>query len=116
ISIALINNTIRLSIYAKRFLIRSMQLVGATEGFIRKPFVIKGVVQGLLGAMVAIFLLSALLYVAVQAIPELSQLQDVVALGVLFLVVLLSGMLLTGLSTFFAIRKYLKIRTDKLFV
>lgn len=116
ISIALINNTIRLSIYAKRFLIRSMQLVGATEGFIRKPFIIKGVVQGLLGALLAICLLSALLYVAVQAIPELSQLQDVAALGVLFLIVLLSGMLLTGLSTFFAIRKYLKIRTDKLFV
>ncbi len=116
IAIALINNTIRLSVYAKRFLIRSMQLVGATEGFIRRPFVITGIVQGLIGAVFASLLLSLMLYVGLRSIPEMAQLQDYTLLGVLFAVLLLLGMLLTGVSTFFALRKFLRSSTDKLFV
>ncbi len=116
IAIALINNTIRLSVYANRFLIRSMQLVGATEGFIRRPFVITGIVQGLIGAVFASLLLSLMLYVGLRSIPEMAQLQDYTLLGVLFAVLLLLGMLLTGVSTFFALRKFLRSSTDKLFV
>lgn len=116
IAIALINNTIRLSVYAKRFLIRSMQLVGATEGFIRRPFVITGIVQGLIGAVFASLLLSLMLYVGLQSIPEMAQLQDYTLLGILFAFLLLLGMLLTGVSTFFALRKFLRSSTDKLFV
>ncbi|HPE43621.1 MAG TPA: permease-like cell division protein FtsX, partial [Bacteroidales bacterium] len=76
IAIALINNTIRLSVYAKRFLVKSMQLVGATESFIRRPFVWSGILQGVLGAFLAIVLLNLVLYVAVNNLPELLLLQD----------------------------------------
>ncbi len=116
ISVALINNTIRLSIYARRFLIRSMQLVGATEGFIRKPFVVTGLIQGLIGGLISLVLLSGMLYLAVKGIPELSQLQDIKSIGLLYAFILITGMLLTGMSTYFAMRKYLRIKTDKLFV
>lgn len=116
ISVALINNTIRLSIYARRFLIRSMQLVGATEGFIRKPFVVTGLIQGLIGGLISLVLLSGMLYLAVKGIPELSQLQDIKLIGLLYAFILITGMLLTGMSTYFAMRKYLRIKTDKLFV
>lgn len=116
IAIALINNTIRLSVYSKRFLIRSMQLVGATEGFIRRPFIFTGIVQGLIGAVFASLLLSLMLYVGLSSIPEMVQLQDYTLLGILFAFLLLLGMLLTGVSTFFALRKFLRSSTDKLFV
>lgn len=116
ISVALINNTIRLSIYARRFLIRSMQLVGATEGFIRKPFVVTGLIQGLIGGLISLVLLSGMLYLAVKGIPELSQLQDIKSIGLLYAFILITGMSLTGISTYFAMRKYLRIKTDKLFV
>lgn len=115
ISMALINNTIRLTVYAHRFLIRSMQLVGATEAFISKPFVWKAILQGLIGGLAALMLLSLLLLVAVNSIPELLQLQDLRLLGILYVAVLCLGMLLTGLSTHFALRKYLRATTEKLF-
>lgn len=116
IAFALINNTIRLTVYAKRFLIRSMQLVGATEGFIRKPFVFTGMVQGLIGAVLALLLLSLMLYISLQSLPELVQLQDYTMIGILFASLLILGMLLTGVSTYFALRKFLRATTDKLFV
>lgn len=116
IAIALINNTIRLSVYSKRFIIRSMQLVGATENFIRKPFIIAGLIQGFLGSLLALVLLGGVLYVSIENIPELMLLQDVHATLLLFGSVSLTGMLLTAVSTYFALNKYLRIRTDKLFV
>lgn len=116
IAIALINNTIRLTVYARRFLIRSMQLVGATEGFIRKPFIITAMIQGFIGAVFSLLLLSGMLYLALQSIPELEQLQDSTMIAFLYGSILLLGILLTGFSTFFALRKYLRTRTDKLFV
>lgn len=116
IAIALINNTIRLSVYSKRFIIRSMQLVGATENFIRKPFIIAGLIQGFLGSLLALVLLGGVLYVSIENIPELMLLQDIHATLLLFGSVSLTGMLLTAVSTYFALNKYLRIRTDKLFV
>lgn len=115
IAVALINNTIRLSVYSKRFLIRSMQLVGATAGFIRRPFVWSGIWQGIVGAVLAILLLTALLYAAIENIPELVLLQDVKLVVALYVIVMLLGIVISGISTHLAIGKYLNAKTDKLF-
>jgi cell division transport system permease protein len=115
ISIALINNTIRLSIYSKRFLIKSMQLVGATKGFIRRPFVIKGIMQGIYAGIISVALLVGLLYLAQREIPELLFLQDEQLIAILFGFVILLGILISWLSTFLAVRKYLRLKTDDLY-
>ncbi len=115
IAFALINNTIRLSVFSKRFLIKSMQLVGATQSFIRKPFVIKGIIQGIIGAVIAIGLLIFTLYTAQQQIPELQAFQDINLLFALFALVIFLGIIISWISTFFAVKKYLKIKTDYLY-
>ena len=115
IAFALINNTIRLSVYSKRFLIRSMQLVGATESFIRRPFLWRGLFQGFIGALLSLLLLTGLLYLALQNIPELAMLQEMEAVLIFYGLIVLAGMAISGISTYFAIGKYLKIKTDKLF-
>jgi cell division transport system permease protein len=115
IAIALINNTIRLSVYSKRFLIRTMQLIGATESFIRKPFLFRGVVQGMVGAMVAIILLVFTLYFAQKEVPELRELQDAALFIKLFIFVTFMGIVISWISTYLAVRKYLRIQTDYLY-
>ncbi len=115
ISIALINNTIRLSVYSKRFIIRSMRLVGATQGFIRKPFIYTGIVQGLYSAFIAIIFLCGIIYFAQQELPELIEFQDFEIFASLFGLVIICGMIISSTSTFFAIRKYLKMKTDDLY-
>ncbi len=116
IAFALINNTIRLSVFSRRFLIKSMQLVGATQAFIRRPFIIKGMIQGLIGAGLAIALLIATLVAGRQQIPELLIFQDNRMLLTLFAAVLLLGLLISWVSTYFAVRKYLKVKTDHLYL
>ena len=115
ISFSLINNTIRLSVFARRFLIKSMQLVGATQSFIRRPFVTQGVVPGMAGSMVAIVLLMLTLYFSQKSIPELIDFQDVVLYLLLFGGVMLIGIIISWISTWFAVKKYLKIKTDSLY-
>jgi cell division transport system permease protein len=115
ISIALINNTIRLSVYSKRFIIRSMQLVGATQSFIRKPFLIKSLVHGLLSALIAIVLLAVVLYFSRKALPELVDMQDIDMFLSLFGIVTVLGLIITGFSTLFAVRKFLRISQDRLY-
>lgn len=115
ISVALINNTIRLSVYSKRFIIRSMQLVGATQNFIRKPFLIKSLVHGFISALIAIFLLGLVLYFSRKALPELVDMQDIDMFLSLFAIVTVLGLLITGISTLFAVRKFLRIRQDRLY-
>ncbi len=115
IAIALINNTIRLSIYSKRFIIRSMQLVGATHRFIRRPFIIKGIIQGIIGALIAILILMGIIYVSQQQFPDLINLEDINIFLTLFGLVILLGVLISWLSNFFAVRKYIKIKTDNLY-
>ncbi len=115
IAVALINNTIRLSVYSKRFLIRSMQLVGATRGFIRRPFIYKGIFQGIYSAFLAILILVGIIYVSVKELPELLELQDINLFIILFSSIILCGILISWLSTFFAIHKYLRMRTDDLY-
>lgn len=114
-AIALINNTIRLALYSKRFLIKSMQLVGATQGFIRRPFIGTGIVHGLYGAMIANVLLGIILYFAQQQLPELFSVQDIKFFGTLFLAVIVLGILISWLSTYFAVRKYLKLKLENLY-
>jgi cell division transport system permease protein len=115
IAMALINNTIRLSVYSKRFIIRTMKLVGATRGFIGRPFIIRGVMQGLYSAILAIILLSTILYFLMQQIPELVSLYDINIYLAVFGLVLVTGMFLAWVSTFFAVRKYLKMKEDDLY-
>lgn len=115
ISLALINNTIRLSLYARRMLIRSMQLVGATQGFIRKPFLIKGIMNGFYGAVIANLLLFGLLYFAQTRIPELFSLQDIQLILTLMGSVVVIGVLISVISTFFAVNKYLRKSSAELY-
>lgn len=115
ISIALINNSIRLAIYSKRFIIRTMQLVGATQSFIRRPFVFRGVRHGIYGAVVAILLLIGIIYWAQQEIPELIVLQDVDLFVTLFAFVIFLGIFITWICTYLAVRKYLRLKTDDLY-
>ncbi len=115
IAVALINNTIRLSIYSRRFTIRTMQLVGATEMFIIKPFIAIGFVQGLVSAFIAMALLHGILIAAQQSIPELMLLSSREMLIYLNVFILVSGLLITGLSTLFAVEKYLRMKTDAMY-
>ncbi len=115
IAIALINNTIRLAIYSQRFIIKSMQLVGATQAFIRKPFLNYGMLHGLVGAFIAIGLLILTLYLAQREIPELALLNDWPAFGLVFLGVIALGVLISVISTYFAVSKYLKLRSNELY-
>ncbi|MGM0573680.1 MAG: cell division protein FtsX [Bacteroidota bacterium] len=116
IAFALINNTIRLSVFSKRFLIKSMQLIGATKSFIRRPFILKGIIQGIIGAAITIVLLIATLYFGQKQIPELAMFYDVRMLLTLFGAILLLGIIISWLSTYFAVKKYLKINTDHLYL
>ncbi|MCX6273145.1 MAG: permease-like cell division protein FtsX [Bacteroidetes bacterium] len=115
VSIALINNTIRLAVYSKRFLIKTMQLVGATENFIRWPFLKRGIGHGFIGALAALVLLAGIMYLAQKQLPELLNLQDVKLYFTLFGFVTLLGIIISTISTFFAVRKYLRIRTEYLY-
>ena len=116
IAITLIRNTIRLIIYSKRFLVRSMQLVGATPAYIRRPFIRSGILQGFFGALLADILLALLLYGMTQRLPELTFVQDYTILIGIFVGIIALGILLGGLSTRIALRKYLHADVDRLYV
>ena len=115
IAITLIRNTIRLSIYSKRFLVRSMQLVGATPAYIRRPFIRSGITQGFFGALIADAFLALLLYGLYQRLPELTLVQDYTIIICIFGGIIVLGILLGGLSTRSALRKYLNADVDKLY-
>ena len=114
IALAIINNTIRLNIYSKRFIIKTMQLVGATQGFIRRPFVLKGIKHGVYGSVIAIALLIGFLYILQKQMPELAELQDPNVLVILFGLVILLGIIISWISTSMAVRKYLRLKSDEL--
>jgi len=115
IAVALINNTIRLAIYSQRFLIKSMQMVGATKGFIRRPFLGYGILHGLLGGLIAIILLLVTLYFAQQQIPEIVILRNYFEFALIFLGVICLGIIISGASTYFAVSKYLRLRINDLY-
>jgi cell division transport system permease protein len=115
IAITLIDSTIRLSMYSNRFLIRSMQLVGATRQFVTWPFVKRGLYNGIIAAVISIFFLMLLLNFAIRQVPELGLLSDWKFTLFLFLFMLLAGILFSYVSTRLAVRKYLRMPLDDLY-
>lgn len=115
IAVLLINSSLRLSIHSNRFIIKTMQMVGATKAFIRKPFVIRSVKLGMLGAGLAIIALIALLLYVETNFPGLGILEDKFLIGLVLLAVFGLGVLITWVSTHFATQRFLNLRTDDLY-
>ena len=115
ISFALLNNTIRLMIYSKRFIINTMKLVGAKRNFIRKPFLITGALQGFFSSLIAITILGIIVYFMNNQVGEMLNLIDISTLGLLFLLVMAMGVLLSLISTYFSINKYLRLKSANLY-
>ncbi|HPJ60169.1 MAG TPA: permease-like cell division protein FtsX [Bacteroidales bacterium] len=115
IALTIINNTIRLSVYSKRFLIRTMQLVGATRAFIRKPFLLQGALHGFLAAIVAMTLLTGLLYLIEKEFFMMFTFENTNLFILLGAVIIFTGVLINVISTFFSVNKYLSISEDKLY-
>lgn len=115
IAVLLINSSIRLSIYSKRFIIKTMQMVGATKSFIRKPFIWTNIKLGMLGSVLALLALAGLLYYLDVNFPDLGLLQDPTVLIILFIGVFTLGLLISLISTYFATQRFLNLRTDELY-
>jgi len=113
--IALINNTIRLAIYSKRFLIKTMQLVGATSGFIRRPFIGRGILNGIISGVIALILLSGVLFSLQRNLPEFLELQNFNIYLLLYAMIILLGILISWISTSLAVRKFLRIQSGDLY-
>lgn len=111
----LINNTIKLALFSQRFLIRSMQLVGATGFFIQKPFIFRACLHGFLGGILAVILLASTLQYAHSALPELVVLHDASPVFALFGAMISLGILICLVSTVFSMRKYLRMQLDDLY-
>jgi len=115
IAILLINSSIRLSIYSKRFNIKTMQMVGATKSFIRRPFLIQSIKLGVIGAFISFIGLAAIIIYVDEYIPELELLKDYLTLTYLFGGVLFFAFFITWLSTFLATRRFLNLQTNDLY-
>ena len=115
VALILINSSIRLSVYSKRFNIKTMQMVGATKGFIRKPFIWSGVRLGFIGAIISLAGLAAVIYYIDQKIPTLQLVTDYVTLAYLGGGILLIAFIISWLSTFFATQHFLNLQTDELY-
>lgn len=123
VAIILINNTIRLTLYSRRFLIKSMQLVGATQGFIRRPFIIRSVTIGILGGLIADVLVVALAFLVFRyyVIPnfasdmKFSDMLDYKVMAILAIFLIIFGSLISGLSSFYSVKKYLRLKLDELY-
>ncbi|MDO5342280.1 MAG: permease-like cell division protein FtsX [Bacteroidia bacterium] len=114
-AVTLIGNTVRLSIYAKRFIVRSMQLVGATQEFIMKPFIKTFIIQGIIGSVIALALLTVFIMTMMKKVPELEILTNFGGIATIYLSTLLLGVILTSLASFFSMRKYLDADIDELY-
>lgn len=115
IAVLLINSSIRLAVYSKRFIIKTMQMVGATKRFIRKPFVWKSIQLGVIGAVVALGGMAVVLYYLDKTFPELQLLMQPVLIGGLFAGIFALGILITWISTFIATQRFLNLKTDQLY-
>lgn len=114
-SILLINNTIKLALFSQRFLIRSMQLVGATKSFIQKPFLLRSMAQGLISGLIASACLLLILQYLYSKVEELRILADFKSTALLFLILIISGIILGLYSSFRAVNKYLRLSLDELY-
>nr|WP_314896217.1 permease-like cell division protein FtsX [uncultured Flavobacterium sp.] len=115
IAVLLINSSLRLSIHSNRFIIKTMQMVGATKAFIRKPFVMRSIKLGMIGAGLAVLALIGVLIYVETNFPNLGILEDKALIGLVLLAVLGIGVLITWLSTYFATQRFLNLRTDDLY-
>lgn len=115
ISFALINNTIRLMVYSKRFNIRTMQLVGASRSFIRRPFISTGIVEGIISSILASLILIGLINLMHQEFSDIISLSDIRIIIPLFILVLGLGIIISYISTFFSVNKYLRINPENLY-
>ncbi|MCU0422021.1 MAG: permease-like cell division protein FtsX [Bacteroidia bacterium] len=115
ISVVLINNTIRLNLYARRFIIKSMQMVGATHGFIIKPFVIKSLLHGLYGGILACLLLAGLISSIPNWIEGIETLYDNTQFAILFVVIIIVGVIISMVSSAISTNHYLKLKIDDLY-
>lgn len=115
IAVILINSSIRLSVYSKRFTIKTMQMVGATKQFIRRPFVWRSVKLGILGSFLAMLGMGFVLYLLNKSFTDLNLVEDKTLLIVLFVFIFLMGVFITWISTFFATNRFLNLRSDELY-
>jgi cell division transport system permease protein len=115
IALTLINSTIRLNLYARRFLIKSMQLVGATQWFIIRPFMLRSVLHGIYSAFIAGALLAGVLSFLPQKLAGVQQLYDYNQFAVLFAGILLAGMIISMVSSWIATKRYLRLKLDDLY-
>ncbi|MBT8272591.1 MAG: FtsX-like permease family protein, partial [Bacteroidia bacterium] len=111
----LINSSIRLAVYSKRFIIKTMQMVGATKQFIRRPFIWKSIRLGIIGAILALLGMAIVLYYVDQTFPELSLLKNQLLIIGLFVGIFIIGILITWISTYFATQRFLNLKTDQLY-
>ena len=116
ISMMLVANCIRLNIYAKRFNIKSMLLVGATPRFVRKPFITKGLVQGIWGGIIAILLLAVTLYFGNRAIPEFVDFSKMAHIAIILGCILLFSIIFTVVISAFAVNRYIRIKDGRLYL
>ncbi|UBM59316.1 permease-like cell division protein FtsX [Marinilongibacter aquaticus] len=114
-TILLINNTIKLALYSQRFIIRTMQLIGATNMFIQKPFVKKGLIQGLIASIVACVLVFAMQQLAMSQLEGLSLIQNQTMMFYVMCIILLLGPMIGVVSTFQSITRYLNVDLDDLY-
>jgi len=115
IAVLLINSSIRLSIYSKRFIIKTMQMVGATKTFIRRPFICTNIKLGMLGSLIALLAMAGVLYYFNDVFPELQLFSDPTIMVILFVGVFILGLLISLISTYFATQRFLNLRTDELY-
>ena len=115
VAVILINSSIRLSIYSKRFLIKTMQLVGATKSFVRKPFIWNHVRLGIISSIISLIALSIIVLQLDKYVPELKILQEANELTFLFIGIISLGIGITALSTFFATQKYLNLKSNSFY-
>lgn len=118
VAVAMINNTIRLAVYSKRFLIKTMTLVGARPGFIRRPFMLSAIGQGVVAGMIAVSLIIGFFKLGnkiASGVIDFATLFDLKTYAVLFGAIMLLGAVISWLSTYFALRKYLRIKMDDLY-
>ena len=115
LAVLLINSSIRLSIYNKRLIIKTMQLVGATKSFIRRPFIKTHLFMGFVGAIIALVCLGILIYEMDNYFPELKILENPVEPALIFTAILALGLGITLISTFFATQRYLNLKSDAIY-
>jgi cell division transport system permease protein len=115
IAVLLINSSIRLSVYSKRFIIKTMQMVGATKHFIRRPFILKSVNLGIIGSLMALIGMAIVFYYINKTFPELQLLNSPILIASLFTGVFTMGIVITWISTYFATQRFLNLKTDQLY-